>query len=63
MVLAASTNPYNLSLQATVDHLVKWTQCSYMVVNKRKTKEVLIYVGTKVNPTTIQKIRINDKDM
>jgi hypothetical protein len=34
-----------------------------MVVNEQKTKEMLIYFGTKVDHTTIQKIRINGKDI
>jgi hypothetical protein len=62
-VLSVSTNPQDSSLQAAADHLVEWTQCNSMVVNEQKTKEMLIYFGTKVDPTTIQKIRINDKDI
>jgi hypothetical protein len=61
-VLSVSTNPQDSSLQVSADHLVEWTQCNSMVVNEQKTKEMLIYFGTKVDPTTIQKIRINDKD-
>jgi hypothetical protein len=61
-VSSVSTNPQDSSLQTAADHLVEWTQCNSMVVKEQKTKEMLIYFGTKVDPTTIQKIKIDDED-
>jgi hypothetical protein len=63
MILSVSTNPSDSSLQAAADHLVNWTHCNSMMVNEWKTKEMLIYFCTKVDPTTIQEIRINEKNI
>jgi hypothetical protein len=62
VVLSVSTNAHDSPLQAAADHFKTQTRRNSMVVNERKTNEIIINFGTEVEPTTIQKIRLHDKD-
>ena len=62
-VLSISTDPGNSELQLSADNLVAWTDKNRMRVNESKTKEMLIYFGTKFNPGTISRIYINSKEI
>ena len=61
--LSISTDPGNLELQHSADNLVAWTEENHMRVNETKTKEMLIYFGTKYNPSEVPHIYINSKEI
>ena len=55
--------PSNPELQISADSLVAWTEQNHMCVNESKTKEMLIYFGTKHNPSELARIHINLKEI
>ena len=55
--------PSNPELQISADSLVAWTEQNHMRVNESKTKEMLIYFGTKHNPSELARIHINSKEI
>ena len=62
-VLSISSDPSNPELQISADSLVAWTEQNHMRVNESKTKEMLIYFGTKHNPSELARIHINLKEI
>jgi gmma-aminobutyric acid receptor subunit gamma/cGMP-dependent protein kinase 2 len=60
-VLSVSRDPNNLDLQQAANKLSNWTNESHMTVNEGKTKEMLIYFGTKHETTNVPLISINEK--
>ena len=62
-VVSISTDPYNLDLQHSANKLIDWTQNNRMTVNETKTKEMLIYFGTKFSHNTVPFISVNGKEI
>ena len=61
--LSVSTDPANLDLQRAANKLVDWTQKNHMKVNETKTKEMLIYFGSKHNSSEVPNISINSMEI
>ncbi len=45
-VLSISDDPYDPTLQSSLDDLVNWTNLNGMKINSSKTKEMLLHFGT-----------------
>jgi len=61
--LSVSTNPHNFDLQNSANRLIDWTQANHMRVNEAKTKEMLIYFGSKHKPEDVPNIEINSVEI
>jgi len=61
--LSISTKPDNLDLQQAANKLIDWTIANCMTVNEKKTKEMLIYFGTKHDTSSVPFITINNKQI
>ena len=61
--LSISTDPLNLELQNSANKLSDWTRLNHMRINESKTKEMLIYFGSKYNPDVVRNITINSVDI
>lgn len=59
--VSVSTDPNNLSLQHAADSLCRWVLSSGMIVNEGKTKEMIVYFGTKHDTDNVERISVNGK--
>ena len=58
---AISTDPNDCSLQSATDHSCSWSVKNGMCINEKKTKEMLIYFGTKSDINSVPSITVNGK--
>ena len=59
--VSVATDPNNQSLQHAADSLCQWVHSSGMSLNEGKTKEMIVYFGTKHDPDDIARISVNGK--
>ena len=60
-VSTTSADPTDASLQNCADDLMSWCRCNGMILNTEKTKEMVIYLGTKDICNSISPVVIEDK--
>ena len=60
-ISTTSADPTDASLQNCADDLMSWCRCNGMILNTDKTKEMVIYLGTKDICNSISPVVIEDK--
>ena len=59
-VASVSRDPANSTLQEAADHLVNWCNLNGMLINTRKTKEVLFHFGRATPQEEVPPLRIHN---
>ena len=54
-----SKNPKDTTLQTSTNYLISWTDDSYVSLNEKKFKELIIYFGSKYSSNDIPPIIVN----
>ena len=62
-VASVSHNLCDSSLQLAVDYLVTWCKDNGMILNTRKTKEMIVYFGKQENKYAIPLLEIDQSSV
>ena len=62
-VASVSHNLCDSSLQLAVDYLVTWCKDNGMILNTRKTKEMIVYFGKQENKSAIPLLKIDQSSI
>jgi len=60
-ISSISIDPTDCSLQSAIDLACTWSMKNGMHINEKKTKEMLIYFGTKIHRNSVPSITANGK--